>query len=406
MRPIALSLVPLLAFAGAAQAEFRISVGTRTAADLPAVIETIAGRYDATLRHALPEISAASFVVGDSRVLAEIRADADVARVAKWIEPVGRCSVPAGETPYAIERGGGGGRPGADYKPNDPAYGKQWPLPCVSANLAWDHIQTGDVMIAIVDTGIDLYHEDLRAHLNTIDDWDFVNDDDFPMDDYGHGTHVAGIAAAVMDNGVGIAGAFQAELVAVKVLDSNGSGWWDDVAAGIDHAVAIGADVINMSLGGSSSDPILKAACDAAWAADVLVVAAAGNSGPGFFANYPATYTSVIGVGALGGFLFGDCEKAAFFSQRGFGDDTTPGNVEVMAPGKFVYSCYPNDEYVRMDGTSMASPHVAALCAAYRAWKPGWSAVDIRHHIQASADELGAKFTFGYGRIDFFPPVD
>jgi subtilisin family serine protease len=406
MRSIALSLVPLVVLTGAAQAEFRISVGARTPDELPALVEIILANYDLSLRHSIPGISAASFVANDSRVLAALRGDAAITRAAKWIEPVGRCSVPGAETPYEIEHANRGGGPGANHRPNDPDYKKQWPLPCISADQAWDYIQTGDVMVAIVDTGIDLAHGDLRPHLNTVDDWDFVNDDDYPMDDYGHGTHVAGIVGAVMDNGIGIAGAFQAELLAVKVLDSHGSGWWDDVAAGIDHAVAVGADAINMSLGGSSSDPILKAACDAAWAADVLVVAAAGNEGPMFFANYPATYTSVIGVGALGGFLFGDCEKAAFFSQRGFGDDQTPGNVEVMAPGKFVYSCYPNDEYARMDGTSMASPHVAALCAAYRAWKPGWSAVDIRHHIQANADELGAKFTFGYGRIDFFPPVD
>ena len=122
--------------------------------------------------------------------------------------------------------------------------------------------------------------------------------------------------------------------------------------------------------------------------------------------SYPAHYTSVMGVGALGGFLFGDCNKVAYFSTRGFGDDQTPGNVEVVAPGKFIYSSWLGDSYRRLDGTSMASPHAAALAAGYKAYLPSWSAEQIRHHIQASADSLGAQNKFGYGRIDFYPPVD
>ncbi len=407
MRAFALSAALVIAAPFLAQAEVRISVGTRSADQLPALIEEMTHRHDAALRHHLPWLSAASFVVADASQLDAVRANPRIAAVADYVELVGRCSVPRGELPYdtAFEPGRGS-RPGANYNPNDPKYSKQWPISCIQANKAWDVIRGGPVTIAILDTGIDLYHEDLRGNCNTVDDWDFVNDDDFPMDDYGHGTHVAGIASAIIDNGVGIAGCFQASLLGVKVLDSGGYGWWDDIAAGIDHAVAVGADVINMSLGGSSDDSLLKTACGSAYSAGVLVVAAAGNEGPFFFPHYPAYYTSVIGVGALGGFLFGDCEKAAFFSQRGFGDDNTPGNVEVMAPGKFVYSCYPDDDYTRMDGTSMASPHAAALCAAYRAYVPGWSAEQIRHHMQANADNLGGQFTFGYGRIDFYPPTD
>ncbi len=407
MRRLALPLVSAAIAATAADAEVRISIGTHSPAQLPTVIAEMTHGHGATLRHNLPRLSAASFIVDDAAVLDRIRNNPTIAGVADYIELVGRASVPRGEAPYnATVELGARGRPLATYNPNDPDYSKQWPISCIQADRAWDVIQGGNVTISIVDTGIDLYHEDLRSNCNTVDDWDFVNNDDFPQDDYGHGTHVAGIASAIIDNGVGIAGCFQATLLGIKVLDSNGYGWWDDVAAGIDHSVEKGADVINMSLGGTSNDSILEAACDAAYSAGVLVVAAAGNDGPLFFAHYPAHYTSVIGVGALGGYIFGNCEKAAFFSQRGFGDDNNPGNVEVMAPGKFVYSCYPNDEYTRMDGTSMASPHVAALCAAYRAYVPSWSAEQIRHHIQANADNLGGKFTFGYGRIDFFPPID
>ncbi|MAE69047.1 MAG: hypothetical protein CME06_01105 [Gemmatimonadetes bacterium] len=407
MRRLALPLASTVLAATIADAEVRISIGTESPDQLPPMIAEMIREHGATLRHTLPRLAAASFVVEDTAVLDRIRCNSAIAEVADYIELVGRASVPRGEVPYDIAfEPGVRRRPVGTYNPDDPDYSKQWPISCIQADKAWDVIQGGNVTIAIVDTGIDLYHEDLRSNCNTVDDWDFVNNDDFPLDDYGHGTHVGGIASAIIDNGAGIAGCFQATLLAVKVLDSNGYGWWDDVAAGIDHSVEKGADVINMSLGGGSDDSLLKAACDAAYAAGVLVVAAAGNDGPLFFANYPANYTSVIGVGALGGFIFGDCEKAAFFSQRGFGDDNSRGNVEVMAPGKFVYSCYPNDEYTRMDGTSMAAPHVAALCAAYRAYVPSWSAEQIRHHIQANADNLGGKFTFGYGRIDFFPPID
>ena len=181
----------------------------------------------------------------------------------------------------------------------------------MGAASAWTQITGGDVTVAVVDTGVDLAHRDLAPNLwtnpgevpgNGIDDdgdgivddvhgADFVNGDGDPSDDNGHGTHVAGIVAARGNNGVGVAGlAWRARIMAVKVLGADASGDMATVAAGVRYAVAHGARVINLSLTGPSPGPDLAAAVDAAAAANVLVVAAAGNAhvDDDVVATYPA----------------------------------------------------------------------------------------------------------------------
>ena len=406
MRKLSPLAVLPLAFAciQPASAEIRVAVGSADAQDTRRVIDYVRSHYDVQLRHHLHRLSVASFRLKNERQLERLRQDPALAAISDYVSRVGIATVPEGEVPYQIEAPGQA-IGGDDFSPNDPDYSKQWPIPCLQADKGWDIIRGGDVIIAIIDTGVDHTHEDIAPNYNSALDWDFVNDDDDAMDDYGHGTHVAGTASAVIDNGIGIAGAFQATIMGVKVLNAQGSGYMDDVAAGIDHAVANGAAAINMSLGGPTAGETLTRACSAAYESNVLVVAAAGNSSVPI-KNYPASLTSVIGVGALGGFFLGHCEKLAYFSSRGFGDDTIEGNVEVVAPGKFVYAPWPGNSYSRLDGTSMASPHVAALCAAYRAYLPHWTSEQIRHHIQANADPLGNEFGFGYGRADFYPPLD
>ena len=158
------------------------------------------------------------------------------------------------------------------------------PAADVNALPAWARTRGAGQVIAVVDTGVDLTHPDLEPNLWTgaggIHGQDFVDGDDDPDDHEFHGTHVAGTAAAVADNDLGVAGvAPQAQIMAVRVLDATGSGFSSDVADGIVFAAQNGADVINLSLGGPGSDPVGSAAVDVANANDAVVVAAAGNSG-------------------------------------------------------------------------------------------------------------------------------
>ncbi|HEX6152049.1 MAG TPA: S8 family serine peptidase [Solirubrobacterales bacterium] len=180
--------------------------------------------------------------------------------------------------------------------PDDTFFGSLWglsdsalPDPGVGALEAWDRTRGGGQVIAVVDTGVDLTHPDLEPNLWTnpapgsaqdLHGYDFVDDDGDPDDYQFHGSHVAGTAAAVEDNGLGIAGvAPDAEIMAVRVLDGDGSGSTADIAAGIAYAANHGADVINLSLGGPGTDKAMSSAVDLAASKDAVVVAAAGNEG-------------------------------------------------------------------------------------------------------------------------------
>ncbi len=183
------------------------------------------------------------------------------------------------------------------------------PAADVNALPAWARTRGAGQVIAVVDTGVDLTHPDLLPNLWTgaggIHGHDFVDGDDNPDDHEFHGTHVAGTAAAVADNDLGVAGvAPQAQIMAVRVLDATGSGFSSDVADGIVFAAQNGADVINLSLGGPGSDPVGSAAVDVANANDAVVVAAAGNSGLNndVVPHTPCTFTqpNLICVAAVG----------------------------------------------------------------------------------------------------------
>jgi subtilisin len=234
-----------------------------------------------------------------------------------------------------------------------------------------EHIHSGEahargvtgaaVKVAVLDSGIDYTHPDLTAHY--AGGYDFVNDDANPMDDFGHGTHVAGIIAAVY-NGVGVVGvAPDVQLYALKVLDSTGYGWWSDVIAALQWAVDHGIQVTNNSYAGTSATDLsvllqpnaLRNAFDNAEAAGVLHVAAAGNSGnadgTGDNVRYPARFDSVIAVAATDQ----DNSRASFSS--------TGPDVELSAPGVDIYSTSLGGGYGTGSGTSFASPHAAGVAA-------------------------------------------
>jgi thermitase len=188
----------------------------------------------------------------------------------------------------------------AVYTPSDPGWSYQWNMRIIEADKAWD-INKGStsVAIAIVDTGIDYNHKDLAAHY-VPSGYDWVNNDTDPWDDNYHGTHCAGIAAAVMDNDDGVVGVAQCSIWAEKVLDHTGYGYWDDVASGIIHATDNDVDVISMSLGGYDYSSLVDSACEYAWSNGVLLIAAAGNDHENIDVHkfYPASFETVIAVSA------------------------------------------------------------------------------------------------------------
>lgn len=246
------------------------------------------------------------------------------------------------------------------------------------------------IKVGVIDTGIDLEHEDLsvKGGVNCITATASYDDDN------GHGTHCAGTIAA-LDNEVGVLGvAPEASLYAVKVLDSTGSGYLSDVVEGIDWAVSNQMDVISMSLGASSGTTALQTACDNAYNQGLVVVAAAGNSGTsagtGDNVGYPARYASVIAVAATD-----SADVRAYFSSTG------PA-VEVAAPGYSIYSTYLGNAYKYLSGTSMATPHVAGIMALYKQHFPALTNGELRALLQQSAKDLGAAGRdplYGYGLV-------
>ncbi|MZD03900.1 S8 family serine peptidase [Streptomyces sp. SID5785] len=256
-----------------------------------------------------------------------------------------------------------------DEKKADPMKGQQWALDALKLPGAWKKAQGEDTVIAVVDSGVDLDHPDLKGRL--VDGYDFVDGDRKPDDGFGHGTHVAGIAAAHTDNGVGIAGgAPAAKIMPVRVLGDDGSGSNGNITRGIVWAADHGADVINLSLGEGPlmsnllQGGILNAAIRHAHDKGAVVVAAAGNDGA---ATQPyKVQTPVLVVGASD-----EDGRPADFSNFG-------AQNAVSAPGVGILSTLPthpvkltekkngdvNDSgYGKLDGTSMAAPYVSAVAA-------------------------------------------
>jgi thermitase len=329
--------------------------------------------------------------------------------------------------------------------PNDPSFNVQWGLnndgtnppghpgtadADIDAPEAWN-IQKGSssVIVAMLDTGVDWDHPDLSARIwsntdeiagNGIDDdqngyiddtrgWDFANNDNNPMDDHGHGTVNAGIVGADTNNGVGVAGVdWHCKLMPVKVLDLNNWGlysWW---ANGLQYAADNGANIISMSMGGSTSDATLKAAVDYAYGLNCVICVSMGNDNSNKV-YYPAAYTDVIAVGAIDT----DDTRCVPPDWQGFGMPNGGSNygshIDVVAPGNWIYSTVWNDNYQYWAGTSMAAPYVSGVAALLFAQEPTLTNAEIYQIIISTAnDQVGnpAEDTpgwdqyYGYGRIN------
>lgn len=259
-----------------------------------------------------------------------------------------------------------------------------WGVTTIKANKAWKLNYNGKgVKIGIIDTGVDTAHKDLRVAGGK----SFIEGIPSYRDNNGHGTHVAGIIGA-LDNKIGMIGvAPKSELYALKALDKDGTGYVSDVINAINWCIDNKMDIINLSMGINEDLFYLKDAVDRAAAAEIVVVAAAGNEAKNNV-SYPARYPSVIGTGALK-----TSTSLASFSNKGSG-------ITVTAPGYKIYSTLPGG-FGTYSGTSMAAPFVAGTLALYKQ-ATGLSGKKLAAKLTASSIDLGTKGkdnTFGYGRI-------
>ena len=344
----------------------------------------------------IPQLGLVVVRVKTGARLAEAAADLEDIAGIEWVEPN-----------YTLQ---------LDFVPNDPHYDTVAPtqtpyLNRIDAAGAWDlTMGRPEIVIAILDTGVEMSHEDLAGAIwtnlgeipgNEIDDegngfiddehgWDFAGQDNLPDDDYGHGTHVAGIAAARIDNGLGIAGlAGAATIMPVDVFDY-AIGTYEDLIRAIVYATDNGAHVINMSLGASSYSLGEEMAVNYAFSRGVVVVAAAGNTG-NEMVHYPAAHPNAIAVASTTA-----QDVLSSFSTRGTW-------VDVAAPGSSIYSTVYGNGYRTMSGTSMATPHVAGLAALILSRNPTLTPTQVRDLIERTADDLGAAgrdIFYGAGRIN------
>ena len=276
--------------------------------------------------------------------------------------------------------------------PNDPGYASQWHLPRISAPGAWDISKgSSSVSIAVIDSGVDPTHPDLAAKLTP--GYNFLGGNTDTHDVYGHGTAVAGTAAALTDDGIGVAAlAWNNSIMPLVVLNSSNVATYADMASAINYAADHGAKVINLSLGGTSSSSTLQNAVNYAWSKGAVIVAAAGNNSSS--ANfYPASLVNVMAVSATDG-----NDNLASFSNFG-------SWIAVAAPGTTIYTTNNGGGYGTWQGTSFSAPQVSALAALIFSRNGTLSNQQVVDLIKSNADDLGAAGfdpSYGNGRINAY----
>lgn len=283
----------------------------------------------------------------------------------------------------------------AFYAPNDPRYGDQYAPPQVNCEGAWETtLGDSSVTISVVDQGIQYDHPNLEGSMDdSVSNYgrDFAGDDGDPYpaaQDENHGTHVGGIAAGGTDNGTGHAGVSNCSLLSARALDDSGGGSLSDIADAVQWSADQGAEIINMSLGGGGYSSTMDNACQYAYDAGSLPIAAAGND-YGSSVSYPAAYDTVVAVSSLD-----ETESLSSFSNVG-------PEIELAAPGSNVLSTVPWDGYDEFSGTSMASPVAAGVAGLALSAHSGLSNEGLRTHLKSTAVDVGLSGDEqGSGRVD------
>lgn len=256
---------------------------------------------------------------------------------------------------------------------DDPRQAVPWGVERIGAPRAWEESRGKGVRVAIIDTGINGAHSDLKGAVRG--GVNFINSNAPPLDDNGHGTHVAGIIAA-RDNDFGVVGvAPEAELYALKAFDSTGSGAISGIISAVEWCVKNDMQVVNMSFGGNHNRALGRA-LDAAQQAGLVLVAAAGNNGRANSVDFPASHPGVIAVSALN-----PDDTLASFSSRG-------PEVDLAAPGARIRSTYSDQGYRELSGTSMAAPHVTGVAVLLLARRPRLTGDEVLDQLKKTATQL------------------
>jgi subtilisin family serine protease len=272
---------------------------------------------------------------------------------------------------------------------------EQWAISHIKSNLVWDASkQKKQVKVAIVDTGVDYNHPDLKDRVLKNLGYNFVNNSKDTMDDNWHGTHVAGIIAADASNDLGISGVtgnFDVKIIPVKVLNSVGEGSSDIIAMGIRYAADAGADIINFSVGFDVKDSYIGDAIKYAREKGAFVVVSAGNNGVNCDVSSPAGDEGAYTVASVS-----PNNERSSFSNFGY-------SIKIAAPGEEILSTIPGGSYDYKNGTSMAAPIVAGVAAMMKAVNPSLEAKDIERILNETAVDVmeeGVDINTGYGVID------
>ncbi|MEO0180893.1 MAG: S8 family peptidase [candidate division WOR-3 bacterium] len=286
------------------------------------------------------------------------------------------------------------------FTPNDPYWTSayHWGTKDINADDAWDIAGLGStsVKIAVVDQGVYYTHEDLAAAYGSVKGYDFVNDDNdpWPGPNEFHGTWTSGIAAARINNAIGMAGVSNSGLYALRALDQSG-GTYTDIGDAIYWAANNGAHIISMSIGGPSSSAYLQSACQYAWNMGLYLAASSGNDGTNQI-SYPARYSTVVAVGAIN-----QAHQRPSWSNYG-------PELELCAPGVSIIGCYGTNQYTYADGTSASCPFVTGAAGLVKAYKPSYTNQQIRDLLNATAHDYGAAGWdqyFGYGEVDLYAAI-
>lgn len=256
-----------------------------------------------------------------------------------------------------------------------PGQSVPWGVERVRAPRAWKGSRGRGVRVAVIDTGVDGAHPDLKGAVRG--GVNFVKPDAPPVDDNGHGTHVAGIIAA-RDNQIGVVGvAPEVDVYALKAFDGRGAGAISGIISALEWCIQNDVQVVNMSFGGNRNRALSRA-LDAAQEAGLVLVAAAGNNGRPDSVDFPASHPAVIAVTALNA-----DDTLAAFSSRG-------PEVDLAAPGARILSTYAGQGYRELSGTSMAAPHVTGVAALLLARRPRLSGGEVLEHLKKTATQLPA----------------
>lgn len=260
--------------------------------------------------------------------------------------------------------------------PRDEHFAAQQHLKQIRAPEAWDVVRENRaITIAVVDTGVDLTHPDLRGNL--VPGINLIQPDQPPQDDHGHGTNVAGVIGAVTDNGIGVAGiVWRAKIMPVKAIEADGLGEEDKLGEGIRYAVDNGAKIVLLCVGLPRYSPFLEEVAEYAEAKGALLVSATGNKGQDV--NYPAAYPTVLAVGGV------DANKRVMVDSN-YGPE-----VDLVAPWK-VYTTALDGKYAEQEGTSMAAPQAAGVAALVWAQSPSLQPYEIRNLLRQTAEDIEHK---------------